>query len=130
MIIDEETLLTEKAAGQNLTVNQLLIICELADDLEMHSEGNIQPLNLRGLAGGGSELRLFGQYGWYSVQINRRWMECIYQRFGEAALTIHQSDECIAAWEILRSKILMCEGYETETQNFDTVSKTETIYQS
>jgi hypothetical protein len=124
MIIEEEMLLAQKAAAKNLTIDQLLIVCELADDLEMHTDGAIQPLNLRGLAGGASELRLFGQYGWYRIEIHAGRIECMYQRFGESALTIHESDEYIAAWELLRSKILMCEGYECELQgNVDTCQK-------
>jgi hypothetical protein len=124
MIIDEETLLVQKAAAKNLNVDQLLIVCELADDLEMHSDGNIQPLNLRGLAGGKSELILFGQHGMYRIEIHAGQMECVYQRFGEQSLTIHKSEECIAAWESVRTKILLMEGYETELQaNFDTCQK-------
>src|SRR6516164_5023014 len=110
----EEKLLTQKAASKNLTIDQLLIICELADDLEMHSEGNIQPLNLRRLEDGGSELRLFSLRGWYRVQIHGSQMECIYARWGGPSVIIHQSEGSVAAYEVLRTKVLMMENYECE----------------
>jgi hypothetical protein len=111
---DERVLLAEKAAEKNLTVNQLLVIIELADDLEMHTNGLVQPLNLRALAGGESELRLFGQWGWYRIEIHAGWMKCLYQQWACEAVLIHASEENTAEWEILRSKILAIEGSESE----------------
>ena len=120
----EEKLLTEKAASKNLTIDQLLTICELADDLEFHTDGAVQPLNLRRMPGGGSELRLFTWCGWYQVQIHAGQLQCTYARWGGPSVDLHQSEESVAAWEVLRTKILLMEGYECELQkNFDTCQK-------
>jgi hypothetical protein len=65
---DEE--LTAKAASKNLTVDQLTLIIELAEDLERHSDGTIQPMLLQRTAWG-CELVLCSINAMYRLELIR-----------------------------------------------------------
>src|SRR6516165_2496661 len=111
---DDVDVLAVKAAKQNLTVQQFVLICELADDLTGHSEETIQPLMLRRIESG-CELGLFSWEACYRVQLIRRGkrcrLKCIREAYGRRACVIHESSDQVRGWEILRAKILLMEGY-------------------
>jgi hypothetical protein len=121
---DDVDVLAAKAAKQNLTVQQFVLVCELADDLTGHSEGTIQPLILRRIESG-CELGLFSGNACYRVQLIQRGkrcrLKCIREAYGRRATVIHESSDQVRGWEILRMKVLLMEGYECEAQRqFDT----------
>jgi hypothetical protein len=114
-------LLAEKAAQQNLTVDQLILIIQLGGDVAEHSDERIQPMSFQ-KTDWGCELTLMSINAAYTVQLwkSTRRLTCICERYNAPAELIHASDDCVAGWESLRAKILRMEGVEVKTaKEFD-----------
>jgi hypothetical protein len=77
---ESDQLLAAKAASKNLSVDQLRVIIELAEDLERHSDGAVQPLLLQ-RTDWGCELVLASINALYRLQVMR--MVGVHGRLGE-----------------------------------------------
>jgi hypothetical protein len=117
---DDVEILAEMAARQNLTARQFILFFELTEDLKVHGEGNIQLLGWQ-KTDWGFEATLYGQKARYSVLLIRKpdkrcRLKSVREGYGERAKVIHESSDRVAGWECLRARILLIEGYESETQ--------------
>jgi hypothetical protein len=115
-------ILKQKAAAVDLTFNHFVLLFQLGGDLCEHSSEAIQPMVFQRTEYG-CELILLSINASYRVQVwkadNR--LKCICERFGIGSELIHDSDDGVPEWELLRKRILFLEGVETMTQNdFDT----------
>jgi hypothetical protein len=114
-------LLAEKAAEQNLTVDQFILLVQLGGDCAQYSDEAIQPMMFQ-KTDWGCELTLMSINASYTVQLwkSTRRLTCIYERFNAPAELIYGGTDSISGWEALRAKILSLEGVEVKTaKEFD-----------
>jgi hypothetical protein len=122
-------ILKQKAAAVNLTYNHFVLLVQLGGDLCEHSSEAVQPMVFQRTEWG-CEMILLSINASYRVQVwkadNR--LKCICERFGMGSALIHDSDDGVMEWELLRKRILWLEGVETMTQNdFQTIKMIEEI---
>ena len=111
-----------KAAKLNLTVDQMVVMIELTDDIEQGSGGAIQGMVLHAVDGG-TELKLHSWNATYYVWLVGNRLACVREPYGRSLKMIHESgSESVSGWEQLRDAILRCEGYEVQYEQFDTAS--------
>jgi hypothetical protein len=121
-----ERRIKQKAAAMNLTLDQFMLLVQLGGDLGEHSDDRIQAMSFQKTVWG-CQLTMMSINAAYRIQVYKEHrLVCICERFGMGSGLIHDSDDTVDSWELLRKRILYLEGVETMTQNdFQTIKMIE-----
>lgn len=129
-----------KAAKLNLTVGQLWVALELAEDIDRISQGRIQPMCLIRVGQTGCVAKFHSMEATYYVWIDQTDLLCVQERYGKEAapVGIYRGKDSIPAWETIRHGILAAEGCEYESpqpqntfdtcQNMQIQTEAEVVY--
>jgi hypothetical protein len=120
--------LADRATNLSVTLNQFILMCQMASDATEYSEENLQSLVFNKLESG-CELVLGSIGAMYRIQLMRRKqrcrLKCVMEQYGRRSIVIHESSDHVRGFEILRAKVLLMEGYEINSpqKGFDTCQK-------